>query len=951
MKKIFLSILTVLFLLTIPLLKTKVNAEVIPVTGQPYAFDIELTFSKTSSGEAHTLGLLEDGRLYVWGWNQYGQLGNGTTNSVNIPIDVTPYLSLGAGEYVIDIAAGAYSSSCITSLGRVLFWGQNTYGQLGDESTTNRLSPVDITANFMLEPEETIASMEHGHYHSSAVTSLNRVFTWGYNSYGQLGNGTITDIHSPVEITANFNLNVGEAILKTSLNIYHSVALSSDGRVFTFGINDRGQLGDNTYNNKTLPTDVTSFFVLNPEEKVIDLLTGWQFTLALTSEKRVFAWGYGGTGSLGDGTWTDKLIPTNITDKFNLVGDEKIESLSAGFGQASAITSENRLFMWGQNNFYQLGDGTNTNRNLPVDITARFILPEGEKYASVSMGGYFSSALTTLNKYLSWGNNNVGQLGDGTNSLRSAPVRLILPRYTVMPNGLPVTEKISFTALGQLHSHFVTENSRVFSTGYNSYGQLGDGTSTLRYLPVEITANFGLNQDETIIYLDCGMNFSFALTSEGRVFSWGYNNFGQLGDGSTSIKYTPNEITSQFGLSVGETIIMIKAGGNFSLALTSSGRIFSWGYNYEGQLGNGTSSASNPNPIPSEITLNFNLSEGETITFIEVGGASSYAMTSNNRIFAWGANYYGQLGTGTTTNSWIPLDITSNITVLPGESITTFKSGTAHVAVLMSSSRIYTFGYNGYGALGDGTTTNRYSPIEITAQFTLNVDEAIIDLYLGSSHNIALTSDGRAFTWGLNNYGQLGDGTTTNSLTPKDITSYLSLLVGENIIHTDIGYYHNSIITDLGRLISWGTNNGGPLGDGTSTQRNTPTVINHYYSASYPIILTYTEFQINHLYDTIKITIIPEYEIIEEVVFVTINGIAYSNIVSSGKRIDVYIDNIYNLNDTIVFNIESLTFSNSVSKTFSGNITCETTLVPDIKPLEAIETIIFKLQLLTILAI
>ncbi|MGD9679422.1 MAG: RCC1 domain-containing protein, partial [Vulcanibacillus sp.] len=236
MKKIYLAVVCLLGVFIGFSFTQKVNAEILPVVGNPYAYDLDLEFEKIVSGEAHTLGLTTTGQLYAWGWNMEGQLGNDGIVSVNTPIEITEFLNLGPSETIFDIAAGALMSSCITSNGRVLMWGENIYGQLGDNTTTRKLLPTDITANFGLEVGETIVFIELGKYSSSAISSLGRVFAWGYNAHGQLGDGTLTNSSLPIDITANFNLSVGETIVKTAFDHYHSAAISSLNRVFTWGL-------------------------------------------------------------------------------------------------------------------------------------------------------------------------------------------------------------------------------------------------------------------------------------------------------------------------------------------------------------------------------------------------------------------------------------------------------------------------------------------------------------------------------------------------------------------------------------------------------------------------------------------------------------------------------------------------------------------------------------------
>jgi alpha-tubulin suppressor-like RCC1 family protein len=157
-----------------------------------------------------------------------------------------------------------------------------------------------------------------GSSHSSAFTSTGRVFMWGYNQFGQLGNGMNVNRNLPTEITSNFSFSEGEKIISLSLGSTHSSALTSTGRVFIWGSNEYGKLGDGTNTDKNVPTEITSNFSLIAGEKIISLSLGWYHSLALTSTARVYAWGANWNNSLGDGTSSNRNVPTEITSRFSL---------------------------------------------------------------------------------------------------------------------------------------------------------------------------------------------------------------------------------------------------------------------------------------------------------------------------------------------------------------------------------------------------------------------------------------------------------------------------------------------------------------------------------------------------------------------------------------------------------------------------------------------------------
>jgi len=384
-------------------------------------------------------------------------------------------------------------------------------------------------------------------------------------------------------------------------------------------------------------------------------------------------------------------------------------------------------------------------------------------------------------------------------------------------------ETISSISLGKKHSSAVTSTGRLFIWGYNRYGQLGDGTTAI-FNPIikELTSRFNLAVDEAIVSVSLGEYFSSALTSTGRLFTWGLYSSGQLGIEILSFQNTPIEITSQFNLGVDETISSISLGKEHSSALTSTGRLFTWGYNRYGQLGDGATTNQN---TPIEITSQFNLGFDETIISISLGDSHSSALTSMGRLFTWGYNTYGQIGDGTTTDKITPIEITSRFSLTVGETIVNVSLGGYHSSAVTSEGRIFTWGSNENGQIGDGTITDKTTPTEITGRFNLTVDETIVNVSLGEYHSSALTSEGRFFTWGSNDSGQIGDGTSTNRNNPTEITSRLSLTADETIINVSLGGYHSSLLTSEGRLFTWGFNFHGQLGDGKTINKTTPKEI------------------------------------------------------------------------------------------------------------------------------
>ena len=410
-------------------------------------------------------------------------------------------------NYVSEITIGSIGNVTLHAKWNINSYNINYYIQPDD---------YDPLKDILLLPGETIIQVTSGGYHSAALTSNGRLFTWGRNDYGQLGDGTTVSKSTPTEITNRFSLATEDKIIQVSLGGSHSAALTSEGRLFTWGRNDNGQLGDGTTVSKSTPTEITSRISLATEDKIIQVSLGYSHSAALTSNGRLFTWGRNDYGQLGDGTTVSKSTPTEITNRFSLATEDKIIQVSLGGSHSAALTSEGRLFTWGRNDNGQLGDGTTVSKSTPTEITSRISLATEDKIIQVSLGEYHSAALTSEGRLFTWGRNDNGQLGDGTTVSKSTPTE-ITSRIS-----LATEDKIIQVSLGYSHSAALTSNGRLFTWGRNDYGQLGDGTTVSKSTPTEITqAHYELLHFDTVIYNQSIMEY--VPLRDGYTFSGWYS--------------------------------------------------------------------------------------------------------------------------------------------------------------------------------------------------------------------------------------------------------------------------------------------------------------------------------------------------------------------------------------------------------------------------------------------
>ena len=565
-------------------------------------------------------------------------------------------------------------------------------------------------------------------------------------------------------------------------------------------------------------------------------------------------------------------------------------------------------------------------------INDQYHYDEDIKFTQIALGGLHSAGITSEGRIYTWGYNDFGQLGDGTTIDKYIPTVTSYYTIDVGVNSLPVSEEIKKVSLGRdRNSAALTIEGNLYIWGDNHFGQIGDGTTIDRLLPTKINDYLSLVYGEDIIDISLSGSHSMALTSKGRVFTWGYNGGGILGYGHSDYDAHPNptEITHQFTLNEEEVIEKVVSGHLYSIVLTSESRMLIWGSNSRGELGIGTSDHDD-HFSPIDITSHFSLGFDEVIVDVLAGDSHTAVITSEGRIFTWGYNTYGNLGDGTTTDKNTPTDITNHFSLFPGEKIVKASVYSKHSAAVTSLGRVFTWGYNAYGQLGDGTTETRLLPIEITNQINISMEDKIINVQVGNGYSGVITSEGRIFTWGLNSSGKLGDGTHVNKSIPTEITFQFNLNEGEFFKDLILAEYDSSAVTSEGRIFTWGENSNGQLGDGTTETRISPIEINKLFKYYNKILLTYSENEQNQLSEKIKVSIFPEYEITDEIEIIKINGINYTSIIVEDGRIDVLIDNIWDLGDSVNLSIDEIVFSNAKIMALSGDTSTTFKLVEDI---------------------
>jgi alpha-tubulin suppressor-like RCC1 family protein len=599
-----------------------------------------------ASGDYHSLVLLDDGTVRAWGRNEYGQLGNSTTISSNVPV-----LIAGLGN-VKAIAASGFHSMALLSNGQVFSWGRNNFGQLGDGTTINRNTPVAvITSSGALTGVMKVAA---GAYHSLVLLANGTVMAWGRNDMGQLGDNSFTDRYNPVQV-----MNGGAAlgnITEISAGGYHSLALVSDGTLRSWGYNFYGQLGNGSSLNSNVPVAVSGGLSNN----IVGIYSGMWHSWVLRSNGDVLAWGRSHRGQIGNGTTGDQHVPVLVMNG-DICNEARFIAAGHNFSLASVYGGE--AVSWGMNSSGQLSTGTLFNMPQPYTIPVT-----GNVAVKTAGGQEHTLVLTADGTVWAAGGNSGGQLGNG--SLTGSQVLM-----AVLSNARAV-------ACGSNHSLALMADGTVKAWGTNSSGQLGDGSLVNRTSPVTIP---GLSN---VVVIAAGNEHSLALLADGTVRSWGSNASGELGNGTFLSSSVPVSISGLVSCK------SVTAGKEFSMALMGNGTLRSWGKNNSGQLGNGTTLNSN---VPVIVSAG-------KVKQVSAGTEHVLAVHSNGSVSAWGLNRKGQLG----NNSLVSTPTPAVIPGLNG--VVQAASGGDHSLALLGSGTVSAWGYNASGQLADGTTDSSLIP-------------------------------------------------------------------------------------------------------------------------------------------------------------------------------------------------------------------------------------------------
>ncbi len=390
--------------------------------------------------------------------------------------------------------------------------------------------------------------------------------------------------------------------------------------------------------------------------------------------------------------------------------------------------------------------------------TLKSVTP-GEEFLVNAVGSGNSRVCAVLSgEAYCWGNNNAGQLGDGTYNDSLTPVKVR------QAPGVLLNKKLTAIATGDWHNCVISDGE-VYCWGWNDDGQLGNGSTTNTNVPVKVVQDPGMLAGKTVTQIGTGEDNTCAIAG-GEVYCWGWNGRGQLGDGTNTNRTRPVKIG---GLLAGKTVTAISSGAfAWHMCAIADGEAYCWGENNKGQLGNGTNTNSN---VPVQVTRDVGMLAGKTITAISAEGElfsvrGVSCAIALGEAYCWGWNGAGQLGNGTTTDSSVPRKVNQDIGMLAGKTAQQIGTGIEHTCTL-ASDEVYCWGNNSQGEIGNGTNNNSLLPVKVLQEPGLMGGKTVTKIVAGGYRACAVANN-TTYCWGNNSDGQLGNGTTIDSNKPVE---------------------------------------------------------------------------------------------------------------------------------------------------------------------------------------
>ena len=752
-----------------------ITSSKVPVTVSSFGnnrFAVEL-----AAGKNHTCALLNDASISCWGDNNFGSLGNGSFLNPEEPVNVSL-----SNVQSSKIYAGGFTTCLLDRNTNIFCWGRNNSNQLGMIEELASSVPVQVTpeSNFLA------TSLAIGDSHICAIGGGS--VCWGDNSEGQLGDGT-NQGGWPANPISSFDSNIRPVSIASG--VVHTCVSLTNGQSKCWGNNASGKLGDQSTTQRLTPVAV------NTNELISDVSVGTSHSCGRTAGNKVICWGLNSNGRLGNNSTLSSSIPVTA----QLPAGATAREVATGDSHTCALLDNDDVMCWGSNSKGKLGDGTTTQRLVPtkvlqlrtapgqsvnstsdishnaatintsfstVDVSAHRVLEYGtDEFLSgetnsidlghfgsvqqIASGSQHSCVVIAGGFAKCWGDNSDGALGTGDQTSRELPVDV-----------KDLSDHARIVAVGRSHSCVAISSGAVKCWGDNSSGQLGDGSFLSKSTPVTV----GISD---VVDLVLGDGFTCALTVGGTVSCWGTNNEGQLGRTGAS---TPTPTTVE--VDNNHTVTSMSASSSRVCVVLSNATVKCWGDGVTGIASPGTFSS--------------------TVASVSVGNSHACATLHNGSVQCWGDDADGQLGNGDTNSSGSLVAVTLGT----NDRATAVSVSSGSSCAVLSDGKVKCWGDGSRGVTGFGTSNDTHTPTLVPEL------EAVVQLSLAELHGCALTQMGEVLCWGSNTRQQRG--TSGNAMTvPEMMSSQIHANVSTSLtgLADDQSYFYRVITTSSG-----GTTNG-----------------------------------------------------------------------------------------------------------------------------------------------
>jgi alpha-tubulin suppressor-like RCC1 family protein len=681
-------------------------------------------------GRSATIAISNSGSLWFWGVRENGISGDSssTPQFQESPVQIGTRTDWVSGSFSTNHAMAIRSDNTLWA------WGIGTSGQLGLTDLITRSSPVQVGTRLWKQ-------VSTGFNHTIAIRDDDTMWSWGLNTSGRLGLNDAVTRSSPVQIGTRLWTFI-------SAGNSNSFAILSDGTLWGWGSNTVGEIGDNTVTQRNSPVQIGT------ETNWSKVSSATSYTMAVKTDGTLWAWGSNANGKLG--LLRNRSLPNYVTT------NQKFNSIAAGYQSVIARSMNGTLWSWGDSlgaTSGNLGLGDTVARSSPVQIGTL-------SWSMFTNGGFHTSAIRNGQLWI-WGDNSNAQLG----------LTQYGPQYISGSN--------IWTDVDGGGSNIILKknDNTLWSIGSNDVGQLGLGDVVNRISPVQIGTR-------TWNDYSTGQSHTLAVASDGTLWGWGLNTYGQLGLAKS--RSNPNYVDST------QTWTSVKAGYTFSTAIGTDGTMWTWGNNNSGQLGfNDTVTRLSPVRLGTETNWSKHDSTDTTTIAIKTDGT----------LWGWGAGSSGILGLNDTNSRSSPVQIgTLN-------NWSQIYVGTT-AASIKTDGTLWTWGNNFSGGLGTNESSglSRSSPIQVGTRTWTQIPDTSGNV---AAHVIAIRSDGTLWGWGRNTTGELGQITfATNRSSPVQIGT------GTNWAYVAVGDVNSMAIRSDGTLWSWGSNQFGQLGLNLATTAN-----------------------------------------------------------------------------------------------------------------------------------